>query len=125
MPAIVVLSVSTDPPLLKTRSLLLRNAGYTVVEQLSVKAAASDFLSGDFDAVLLCHSIAEEQRAGLIGLVRGRSPSTRIVLISDRLGESDPRVDATAESDPEALLENLATLLRRRPGSFGAMRKQA
>ena len=125
MPPVVVLNVSTDPPLLKTRSLLLRGAGYTVVEHLSLKEAASELLSSDFDAVLLCHTITDDQRDRLINLIRDRNQSTQVLMISDRLGERDQRVDATLQNDPEELLGGLAAVLRRWRHSVRAMRKQA
>lgn len=113
MQRVVILNVSTNPSLLETRSLLLRAAGYIVVEQSSIKAAANEFLSGDFDAVILCYSIAQEQRDRLVNLIRAQSPSTPILIITGRFGQFDRRVDAVIENDPESLLQEVAAILSR------------
>ena len=113
MQRIVILNVSTNPSLLETRSLLLRTAGYIVVEQSSTKAAANELLSGDFDAVILCHSITQEQRDRLVNLIRTQRPSTPILIITGRFGQFDRRVDAVVENDPESLLQEVAAILSR------------
>jgi DNA-binding response OmpR family regulator len=109
MPRFTVLSVSADSALLETRSLLLRTAGYTVVEHSSTVAAANQFLAGDFDAVLLCHSLAEDQRSWLIGVIHSQKPSTPILIITSRLFEFDRRA-VVVENDPEGLLREMAVL---------------
>jgi CheY-like chemotaxis protein len=121
----VVLSISKDPALLKTRSLLLRNAGYTVLEQSSINAAAKQFLSADIDAVLVCHSLAPDQKSQLIDLVRSHSPSTPILMISDRVAEADRRVDAVVENEPESLLLGIEAVSNRPPKIGRTARKQA
>jgi DNA-binding response OmpR family regulator len=110
----VVLSVSADSALLRTRSLLLKTAGYTVVEHSSTDAAAKQFLAGDFDAVLLCHSLPVDQRSWLIGLIYSHSASTPILIISDRFLGCDRRV-VIVENDPESLLREVAALVSK-PG---------
>jgi len=120
----VVLSVSADHALLETRSLLLRTAGYTVVEQSSTDAAANQFLAGDFDAVLLCHSLPVDQRSRLIGLIHSHSASTPILIISDRFLEFDRRV-VVVENDPESLLREVAALVSKPVETSQAARKSA
>lgn len=121
----VILSVSPSPALLQTRSHLLRRAGYRVADQSSIDAAAKEFLDGDFDAVILCHSIAADQRTRLIKVIRSHSPSTSILIVSGRFGESDPRVDAVVENDPEVLLSGVAAALAGSANSRRAMPKPA
>jgi len=52
-----ILAVGQDNLLLNTRSSILRTAGYVVESVMSLTQALNQFLTGDFDLVLLCHSI--------------------------------------------------------------------
>jgi hypothetical protein len=62
MPLILILSVGRDLALLDTRDAMLRACGYIVESELSEKQAINHFRAGDFDLVLLCHSIASQDR---------------------------------------------------------------
>jgi CheY-like chemotaxis protein len=68
MPLTIVLSVGFDPALLMTRVLVLQSAGYLVEQASSVTKAIDLFQAGDFDLVLLCHSVPRKDR-----VVPGRS----------------------------------------------------
>jgi CheY-like chemotaxis protein len=57
-----ILAVGQDPVLLKTRSQVLRAEGFTVVPVLSLIKAIGYLLEGDFDLILLCHSIPVQIR---------------------------------------------------------------
>jgi DNA-binding response OmpR family regulator len=124
MQRFVVLNVSADPALLETRSLMLKTAGYTVVEQSSTQEAANQFLAGDFDAVLLCHSLTQDQRSWLIGLIRSHSPSTPILIISARLFDFDQRA-RVVENDPEGLLREVAALAAKPAKTYSLGRRPA
>src|ERR1022692_269369 len=65
-----ILSVGLDSALLGNRSLVLHSAGYMVVSTYSLKEAVDRFLGGDFDLVILCHSIPRKDRNHLACLIR-------------------------------------------------------
>ena len=112
MPHIVALSVGSDPLVLGTRNQVLRSDGHTVVSAISADDALKVFLAGDFDLVILCHSIPERDRESLTNAIHNRSPKTPVVLVAQRVGEQDRFADATIENDPARLLEQLPKLLR-------------
>ena len=74
MPYTVVLMVGQDRVLTETRSQVLRIAGYTVVPAFTLRQAMDEFVSGDFDLVLICHSIP----AGCPGTAGGRAPEAHV-----------------------------------------------
>lgn len=111
MPHILVLAIGRDPLLLETRSQVLQGAGYTVVPELSLKKAVARFSEGDFDLVLLCHSIPAKDRELLTQLLREHTSRTPIVSVSSNLSAFDSFADATVESDPKELLVGLRELL--------------
>ena len=115
MSPIVALAVGRDPLLLETRNQVLRSAGYTVVPALSVEQALQDFVSGDFDIVILCHSLPVRERERLTYAIRRHSPNTPVVAIASRLSALDSFADAMVENDPDVLLQELPKLLHKAP----------
>lgn len=119
----VVLAVGRDPLLLETRSQVLRNAGYIVVSVQSVKDAFDQFRAGDFDLVVLCHSVSPEDRERLTYLIRAHSPATPVVLISAVSFSKDSSADATISNDPHALLAGLKEVLGKSGESISQSRR--
>jgi CheY-like chemotaxis protein len=115
MPHTLVLAVGRDPVLLETRSQVLQGAGYTVVPELSLKKAVVRFRDGDFDVVLLCHSIPGVDRERLVRSIREHTSRTPIVSIATTLGQRDLFADATLDSDPGELLNGLHDVLSKKP----------
>lgn len=111
MPYVIILAVGYDPLVLETRSRVLQSAGYLVTSVLSSKQAIAQFLEGDFDLVVLCHSIPEKERQRLVSVIREHSSRTPIIFISSGLGQRDPSADVTIESDPKDLLSGLRAVL--------------
>jgi CheY-like chemotaxis protein len=111
MPQTIVLAVGTDPSLLKTRSLVLQSAGYMVESASSVKEAVDRFQSGDFDLVLLCHSVPRKDRDRLTSLIRASGSLTPIVSIAGNLGECDAFATATLEDGPSNFLARIRDVL--------------
>src|SRR5579864_7572509 len=98
MPRFLVLNVSSDLLLLETRGRVLSTSGYTVVSQPSISGATKVFLAGDFDAVILCHSVPLKERQHFIELIRAKSPSTPVVVVASSVGEYDRSADASVEN---------------------------
>jgi DNA-binding response OmpR family regulator len=111
MSTTVVLAVGMDAQLLRTRRMLLQSAGYIVATALSMKEAFHLFVNGDFDLVILCHTIPEEEKDGLICMIRASGSLVPVFAISTPGGQSDFFADATLETDPPKFLDGIRTLL--------------
>jgi CheY-like chemotaxis protein len=111
MPLTIVLSVGFDLTLLRARGLVLESAGYLVESASTLKGAADRFQSGDFDLVLLCHSVPRKDRDRLTSLIRSSGPRTPIVSIAGNLGECDAFATATLEDGPNNFLASIRGVL--------------
>jgi CheY-like chemotaxis protein len=100
----VVLAVGFDSSLMRTRSLVLQSAGYIFESASSLKEAVDRFRAGDFDLVLLCHSIPRKDRDRLICLIRATGALTPVVSIARNHGECAEFVNATLEDGPNKFL---------------------
>lgn len=109
----VILNVGQDPMLLDTRSIILRSAGYTVESAWSVKQAVTQFLAGDFDGVILCHSIPVKDRDRLTCLIRASGSLTPVIAVSESPSQCDSFADATIEPDPKKLLRGIKEVFDR------------
>jgi len=108
-----VLSVGRDPLLMRTRTGVLLNAGYSVMPSFTSRDAFQIFSSREIDLVILCHTIPEEEKIKLIGSMKLGNERTPIVCIHVD-GEADGKlVDAYVHSldGPEALLSCVAEVL--------------
>jgi CheY-like chemotaxis protein len=103
----VILNVGHDPILLETRSIVLRSAGYKVESAWSVKEAATKFLAGDFDGVILCHSIPAKDRDRLSCLIRASGSLTPVIAVSASSRQRDSFADAIIEHDLKGLLRGI------------------
>jgi DNA-binding NtrC family response regulator len=125
MPHIVTLSVGRDPLLLQTRGQVLRSDGYMVSSTLSADQALQQFVAGDFDIVILCHSIPVREREKLAEAIHGHSANTPVVVVAAGYGGKDGAADAVIDNEPATLLQELPKLLRRAPESYRTQRKEA
>jgi CheY-like chemotaxis protein len=103
----VVLAVGFDSSLMRTRSLVLQSAGYIVASASSLKEAVARFQTGDFDLVLLCHSIPMRDRDHLTCLIRSTGSLTPVVSIARNLGACHAFLNATREDDPSKFLAGI------------------
>ena len=109
----LLLSVGLDPLLMRTRTSLLSNAGYSVMPSFTSRYAFQIFTSRDIDMVILCHSIPEQERTKLIISMKERNERTPIISIHAN-GEADGKlVDAYVHGldGPETLLSCVAQVL--------------
>lgn len=112
MSSSVILAVGQDPVLLKTRSQILRTQGFAVVAVFSLSKAIDRLTEGDFDLILLCHSIPVQIRERLVQRIREHTSGTPIVTVAAYSAQVDPFADATVENDPEHLVADLRHLLQ-------------
>ena len=113
MPQYLLLSVGLDPLLMRTRTGVLGEAGYSVMPSFTSRDAFQNFISRDIDLVILCHTIPQEENSKLIASMKERNNRTPIVCIHVD-GEADGKlVDAYVHSldGPEALLSCVAEVL--------------
>jgi len=105
MPLSLILILSFNPTLIRTRSLALQSAGHVVVSACSLKETIDYFRFGDFDLVLLSDAVPTRDRDCLIKLIResgSRIPIVSIASVSDEC-------DACATLTPgESRIEFLA-----------------
>jgi CheY-like chemotaxis protein len=125
MPHAVVLMVGRDRVLLETRSQVLRTAGFTVVPAFSPRQAIDEFMRGDFDLVLLCHSIPGDARERLVSGIREHTSRTPIVSVASFDGHFDGFADATVENDPNLLINSLREVLHRGRNNSGGPQNPA
>jgi CheY-like chemotaxis protein len=110
-----ILAVGQDPELLESRSAILRAAGCVTVQASSISDAIKQFMAGDFDLVLLCHSIPAPERLGLTGLIRATGSLTPIVTVVPLTGQvSAAFADTTIAADPEGFLRGIENACSRR-----------
>ena len=115
---IVALAVGRDAVLLETRGQVLRNAGYRVVSARSVEQALQSFASGDFDIVIVCHSIPVRDRERLTYAIHRHGPNTPVVVVTARVSATDRFVDAMIENEPEILLQEIPRILHKAPEKY-------
>ncbi len=113
MPQALVLSVGSDPRVLDTRELLLRSAGYSVVSAISIKEAVYLLKDGEFDAIVLCHTLPAKDCERLTGAVRASGSRIPIVCVSGAtLDGHNSFADATVDKNPAAFLKAIEDVLR-------------
>jgi DNA-binding response OmpR family regulator len=77
----------------------------------SLKEAGAQFLQGDFDAILMCHSVPAEQSEHLARLIREHTSLTPIIAIARVLNQQHRFADATIDTDPSLLAASIAKVL--------------
>lgn len=108
----VVLAVGFDQSAMTTRIQVMQSAGYVVVRASSLKETVYQFQSGDFDLILLCHSISAADRERLTCLIRASGSLTPVVSITETCGQHDAFPTATLEeNDTNEFLANLREIL--------------
>lgn len=129
MPQILLLSVGTDETLLELRNTILRKSGYTVVSSSSPRKALIEFRAGDFDLVILCHSISEADRQLLCQRMRLRSPGTPILQVREIVCDGESPLPESIPAEPQTLLAKLNDLIAtrtpsHRPSSSGPIARR-
>jgi CheY-like chemotaxis protein len=102
-----ILSVGIDKILMTSRTLLLRNAGYTVQEAYTVDRAINLAEEDLIDIVLICHTVAQRDKHAMISAVREKRRLIPILYVRSYAYESAPHTCIAVDNDPEALLKTL------------------
>jgi hypothetical protein len=123
--ALILFVGSPNSPLLECRNLFYRSAGYSIIPAFSIESAIREFEDGDFDLVLLDHTLAIEDRERLSHGIRELGSQTPIVpTCEDAKYEMDGGADPSKQifrTDPISILSLIreALLRSRRAGPLG------
>ena len=113
MPLAVVLAVGVDSSLLASQRPVWQSAGYRITAPASIREAMVQFWGGDFDLILLSHSIPIESRERLTFLIRASGSRKPLVCVTDLPGDHDS-LRATIRNEPDHLLQVIGELLAKR-----------
>ncbi len=114
MPLTVLLAVGLDSSLLKSQRSVWQSAGYYVTSADSIREGIAQFHEGDFDLILLSHSIPAENRERLTFLIRASGSRIPVICVSDSSSNCDSFADATIRGGPDNLLQGIEDLLAKR-----------
>jgi len=115
----VILSAGRDSGLLKKHNTALAAMGYKIATASDPCETVNKLLNGDFDLVLLCHSMPADDRRKLVHIVTRYTPSTPVVLICEGPAESDDSSIKALKCRSDRILDVVAHSLPRR-ASFEA-----
>nr|WP_263338216.1 response regulator [Acidicapsa dinghuensis] len=108
MPLVVILVVGQDPVILQTRSSILRSAGYAAREASTIAEAIELFQNGDFDLILLCHSLPLNDRDRIVRFIRSAGSHVPICTVSSASGDFQAGLtDRVLSSRPQDLIKEL------------------
>ncbi len=116
----LILSAGRDPDLLKARNAALQAQGYRVAAASDSYEVVDKLLNGDFDLVLLCHTMPHQDRRRLARIICSYSPSTPVVFISDSGSDDLDSGAAAVRCRPDQVLATLTNSLTGRSGPWAA-----
>lgn len=111
-----ILSVGYDPILMPVRSMLLHQAGYEVVEAHSIGEALKRIKAGNFDLLLICHSVEHDEQDTLIEAIRLSSPAVPMLCLTTTPDYSDAGQCSAACSTAPEFLADVSNAVRDSPG---------
>jgi CheY-like chemotaxis protein len=117
----VILALGLDSLVAGQRS-VWQSAGYFVTPIKSISEAIVHLREGDFDLVLLGHSIPTDSRERFTSLIRESGSRTPVVSITDSSTERDCFADTTIRNDPASLLKSIREFMAERAGTSAPSR---
>jgi DNA-binding response OmpR family regulator len=114
MPLTVLLAVGLHSSLLESQRSVWQSAGYHITSADSIREGIAQFHKGDFDLVLLSHSIPAESRERLTFLIRASGSRIPVICVSDSSSSCDSFADATVQGGQDNLLRGIENLLAKR-----------
>ena len=104
---IVILSAGRDSYLSKKRDQALVTAGYKVVSATNSPEIINKLFNGDFDAVVLCNSIPDDERRRLARIIKSYSPSTPVIVLAEMEGGEYDYGTRTSGASPDGVVAAL------------------
>ncbi len=119
-----ILSISYDETLLRTRELMLKGAGHTTVSALGYHDGRVACGRGNFDLIIIGHSIPEKDKVDLIVCFREANPGAQVIALT-RAGEHRLKeVDAyLSPGEPEELIRAIGRILHLRTERWDSSRR--
>lgn len=77
-----VLSLGYDPTLMPIRTMLMKQAGYHVVEAYSCPQALAEIARDSIDLVVICHSVPTDELEPLIAEVKSIWPDLPVLCLT-------------------------------------------
>jgi CheY-like chemotaxis protein len=104
-----ILNVGADLSLVHTRAQLLQSAGYSVASARSVEEAIRLFRAGDFDLVVLCHSLTSRETRAINDFIREQGSFTPLLIVASTTGVDnlDGWANSSVSSEPAEFLESV------------------
>jgi DNA-binding NtrC family response regulator len=99
-----ILSVGYDPQLMQTRSMLLRRAGFVVDEGYNLRSVLGCVKSDSIDALVLCHTIPENEQRWLISAVRKVRRLLPIICVRASVYDSPQEGCVVSTNEPREFL---------------------
>jgi len=109
-----VLAVGLDSSLVAGQSSAWQSAGHFVTPVKSIREAIVHLREGDFDLVLLGHSISPDSREKIAILIRAAGSRTPVISITDSQEKSDSFADLAIGNEPANLLKSIREFMAER-----------
>lgn len=111
----VILNLGHDTVLLSARHMVLESAGYIVESTSSIARALKSLSEGDFDLVVVCHSLTDVERAYLTDSIRETGSTIPVINVdaADR-PTAHPFGNPRSGSSPGELLHKVEAVLYQR-----------
>ncbi|HEV7521660.1 MAG TPA: hypothetical protein VGP89_11230 [Candidatus Angelobacter sp.] len=101
-----ILSIGYDPILMPVRTMLLRQAGYEVIEAHSAGEALKRIKAGNFDLFLICHTVEQSEQEVLMEAMRLCRPAVPTLCLTTTPEYSDlSRCSSACSTAPEFLAD--------------------
>ena len=110
----VVLAVGLDSSFLESQTSVWQSSECVVTFAGSLEEAIGRFRDGDFDLVLLGHSIPADSREKLTRLIRATGSRRPVVEVVDSSAACEKFAEVTSKIQPVKLMEGVGAILANR-----------
>jgi CheY-like chemotaxis protein len=117
----VVLAVGLDSSFLESQTSVWQSSECVVTFAGSLEEAIGRFRDGDFDLVLLGHSIPADSREKLTRLIRATGSQVPVVEVVDSSGACKNFEEITSKIQPVPLMEGVGAILANRARTRAAI----
>jgi DNA-binding response OmpR family regulator len=109
-----ILSLGYDPVLMTVRGLILRTAGYEVVEVTSCVGAMMQLQTNNFDLVIICHTIPPKEQDEIVRSIADGWSNLPILCLSPMPGLSKGKSFRVGDPMAPQLLNDVSDSLPHR-----------